>query len=345
MQGKKKYLCRALDAFQLTGAMCAAARRINGRRLPILAYHRVIGETDIYGPGFPFEELNISSFSPEFEKQLDFISRNFRAITFSGLKACLNGANGGLPENPIIITFDDGYKDNYTVAFPLLKKFGLQAVFFPVTGLIGGRLMEIERLAYAVKKTRKNKLDLTEAGLGIYDLQTGADRVKAKNSLTHELRRPDERARESLAALIFARLEVDIPPGLGSRMMLDWDEIKIMAASGMEIGSHSSSHPILSRISDARLREEVEGSKKELEARLGTEICAFSYPAGGKHEYIGERAKSAVRDAGYAFGISYFNGLESAGIPDPYCLKRLRISRYMDMPLFKTGLAIPWMAV
>lgn len=332
-----------LDALNLTGAVLKA-RQNRGGFLPILAYHRVIEETDISVPGFPYEELNISSFSPEFEKQLEFISRHFRTITFSDLKSCGNGG-GALPPNPIIITFDDGYKDNYTVAFPLLKRFGMKAVFFPATGLVGGRLMEIERLAFAVKTTREKELDLPEAGLGRYSLQTPGERTRAKNILTHELRRRGERERRALASLIFERLGVEIPPGLGSRLMLDWREIKEMADAGMEFGSHSVTHPILSRVSDERLREEVAGSKKELESRLEVEIHAFSYPAGGKHEYIGDRVKMAVRDSGYAFGISYFNGLERTALEDPYCLKRLRVSRYIDMPLFKAGLIAPWMLV
>lgn len=343
IKGKKKLLSGTLDAFGISGLMLKAGN--GGRRLPILAYHRVIEETDIYGPDFPYEELNVSSFSRGFESQLDFISRHFQAITFSDLKGFINAANGGLPANPIIITFDDGYKDNYKVAFPLLNKYGLKAVFFPVTGLVGGGLMEIEKLAYAVKTSGKKELDLSAAGLGRHSLKTAADRIAAKNTLTHELRRLDEGARRSLSSAIFAGLDSEIPPGLGSRLMMDWSEIKELAAGGMEIGSHSASHPILSRIPEKRLRDEVEGSRRELEARLGTEVCAFSFPAGGKDEYMGERVKSAVRRAGYTFGISYFNGLERAGLPDPYCLRRLRVSRYVDMPLFKAGLTMPWMLV
>lgn len=347
LKGKKKHLCRAVDALGLNGALLAVARRTDGGRppLPILAYHRVVEETDINSPAFPFEELNVSSFSHEFERQMEFISRRFRTITFSDLKKHVNGVKGELPLNPIIITFDDGYKDNHTIAFPILKKFGLKAVFFPVTSLVGGRFMEIERLSYSVKTSAIKELDLSDAGLGRLSLRTWPDRVRAKNVLTHELRRHGEQARSRLADLLFERLGAELPPCLGARMMLDWSEIREMADCGMEIGSHSASHPILSRISDERLREEVEGSRKELESRIGTEVCAFSYPAGGKIEYVGEKVKLAVKEAGYSFGISYFNGLEKIGSLDPYCLKRLRISRYVDMPLFKAGLAIPWMLV
>lgn len=91
--------------------------------LTALAYHRVL---DIAPSGYPFDMEVVSASCQAFDWQMNFVSKNFDVITFAALKNCLEG-NIPHPKQPLIITFEDGYADNYFYAFPILKKYRLPA--------------------------------------------------------------------------------------------------------------------------------------------------------------------------------------------------------------------------
>ena len=98
---------------------------VNGPKVIVLNYHKI-------------DNMHISlSVKPEdFERQMKYLAEhNFHSITPQELYAALVGG-AELPENPVLITFDDGYMDNYTNAYPILKKYGLKATMFVITGFL-----------------------------------------------------------------------------------------------------------------------------------------------------------------------------------------------------------------
>jgi len=344
MQGKKKYICKMFDSVNIADIVSWFRVKIYDTCIPILAYHRIIEESSkVELDQFPYEELNISSYSSEFEQQMNYIKKKFTTISFKDLKTHLNEGIK-LPNNAVIITFDDGYKDNYSTAYRILRAYNLKATFFVPVGLMGGKgIIEVEKLTYAIKMSKKTIIDMSMMGLGRIKIDSSENKIRAKQLLIHEIRKMEEEIRREIVENILYQLSVEIPIDLANMLMLDWEDVKEMKKGGMEFGSHSMSHPILSRITKDRLREEVMGSKILLESMIEDEICAFAYPAGGKKEYFGEREKDAVKEAGYSFGVSYINGLENVKKMDNYAVKRVRISSYVDLPLFKMGLSFPWM--
>lgn len=97
------------------------------KSIPILLYHRVGSEVDDY-----------TVTTTRFEKDMETLRwEGFNTLTLEQVKKHLQRANSPLPEKPIIITFDDGYLDNYTNVFPILQKYSMKASFYIITGMVG----------------------------------------------------------------------------------------------------------------------------------------------------------------------------------------------------------------
>jgi peptidoglycan/xylan/chitin deacetylase (PgdA/CDA1 family) len=113
-----------------------------------------------------------------------------------------------------------------------------------------------------------------------------------------------------------------------------------MQRGGMEIGSHSLTHPVLSQVGPDELRQQISGSKATLETRLGCEVNAFSYPA-GEAVAVTSEVTEQVRAAGYRFGVSYVNGTNRLNASlDRYTMKRLRVDGLGERE-FRMRLAAP----
>ena len=184
-------------------------------RLPILVYH-------IVRPSYPSDSAAVKALAvtPEtFRAELSYLkTAGYTVIPFTRLDAYFHDGTP-LPPKPIVISFDDGWSDQYAYAFPILREFGYPVTFFVFTNAIG------------------------------------------------------------------------------HKGFLTWNELKEMQAAGMSIESHSESHPYLSHMTaTSTLRAEIAGSKRILEAHLGTPVTEFAYPFG----MVDARIIRLVQAAGYA---------------------------------------------
>src|SRR5262245_16325624 len=129
--------------------------------LPILAYHRVLDDDPA---AFPFDEQLISAGQPAFREQMQFVRDNFEAMSFEDLHRH-EFEGRPWPRRALIITFDDGYADNYANAFPILKELGLKATIFLTTGHIGeNRMFWWDRIAYLIKHTKADSMMVPDGG-------------------------------------------------------------------------------------------------------------------------------------------------------------------------------------
>jgi peptidoglycan/xylan/chitin deacetylase (PgdA/CDA1 family) len=118
--------------------------------------------------------------------------------------------------------------------------------------------------------------------------------------------------------------------------------VKEMSAAGIEFGSHSVTHPVLSRVGPEQLAHELAASKRRIEEAIGKRVDTFAYPVGGEGAY-NDTVLAAVRDAGYRLAVSYRTGVATPGRWDPYAIPRLAIEPYMDPLLYQATLAVPEM--
>jgi peptidoglycan/xylan/chitin deacetylase (PgdA/CDA1 family) len=230
-----------------------ALRREFGARLPILMYHSI-------GPLREGFDAFLTISPKMFDSHLRWLARRgYTPIHLTDwIDYCRNGTP--LPEKPVVLTFDDGYRDTAEFGFPLLKKYGFKGTLFLVTNQIGGT--------------------------NIWDL----------------------------------------PLGVSEQPLMTAEEVRYWSANGIEIGSHSRSHPDLRSCTPETISEELEKSREQLEKLLGKPVTAFAYPYG----YFDDRSPEAALSV-YNAAVTCDVGINLLST-DPMRLRRATV-----VPRFRWG--------
>jgi peptidoglycan/xylan/chitin deacetylase (PgdA/CDA1 family) len=302
----------------------AFARRLNRGQVVILTYHGVLnsGEAD------NFLSHNFVS-AGVFEEHLAYISKHYRPTALRELIACYEkGVNP--PQRAVVITFDDGFANNYTVAYPLLRRHGIPFSIFLTTGLIGQSEAQLwtERvkrsLYYCPSTTVVLEIDGREFSCG--GRSADARAAGARRILPTLKRLPPSVRNEAVERIEHVCGRPTLRPEERERYdFLTWSQVREMAAGGVDFGSHTVRHPILSTLDDVTLWSEIVESKKKIEDELRQPCDAFAYPNGSPSDF-GEREKRALRAAGYRCALSLI-GRTNGPHADCYQLGRFNIGR------------------
>lgn len=276
-------------------------------RLSILIFHRVLAQVD---PLFPDEPDAM-----RFDKVLSWIARWFQVMPLDEAVSRLRSAN--LPARAVAITFDDGYADNATIALPVLERHGMSATFFIATSFLDGGRMWNDSLIETVRAFRGDVLDLRDAGLGSYEVDSIGKRRVAIGTLLRQIKYLDPVKRQGTVALVQELVRSVLPHDL----MMSARQVIQLRQAGMQIGAHTRTHPILSKLPDAQVADEIRGSKDFLESLLQEPVDLFAYPNGkpGK-DYLDQHAQ-IVRQAGFIAAVSTAPGVASIAT-DPFQLPR-----------------------
>lgn len=259
-------------------------------KLAILIYHRVFANPDPLSPGEP----TIS----EFDWQMAALRRHFNPLPLS--EAAIRLETGTLPARAISVTFDDGYADNYELALPILRKWGISATFFIATGFLNGGRMWNDTVIETVRAARGGHLDLNEMDLGKYVIDTKQDRRDTIRSLLSQLKYLSPPERQERIHLLAKSVGKCLPGNL----MMTSEQVKLMRSAGMEIGAHTVSHPILTRLPLPEAEREILQSRDQLEGLLGDGVTSFAYPNGRPGEDYDRSHVEAVRKAGFKVCVS-----------------------------------------
>ena len=216
------------------------------------------------------------------DDQLAYIARHYEVISLRQLVDCLV-RDRTPPRKSAVITFDDGFRDNYEVAFPLFQKYGVSASIFVVTGsLTHGQLPWSQRLGYMFQNTPVSSLSCIETADDAMFLRSSQERTEAykyvKRPISKMCREEREKAIERIAGL----LQVEPP----MNRMMTWDHAREMLAGGVEIGAHTYSHPLLAEISFEEAKWEMQKSLFDVKEKLSVENPAFCFPAGSCNENL-----------------------------------------------------------
>jgi peptidoglycan/xylan/chitin deacetylase (PgdA/CDA1 family) len=292
------------------------------RCVPILFYHGVT--QDAWDGIVNCERKHLSSGA--FERQLQFISRNCRPVALSRLIGSLLGGPP-LPDFSVVVTFDDGYEDNFSTAFPLLKKYGVPATFYLTADFILKREpLWFDRLeaAFASSDRKTWQEPFTRQD---YALDSAQGRIRAYLRTKSELKRlPPDKHGEALESIIedLGGLKKELPL-LFSPMTLD--HVRTLAQTGLiEIGSHACRHLPLTTLSHGEALIELVESKTRIEDITGSAVDAFSYPNGACSAAIKESAKKA----GYTSAVTTALRLNRPGELDAFSLSRVAIAEADD---------------
>jgi peptidoglycan/xylan/chitin deacetylase (PgdA/CDA1 family) len=328
MRGKRELIS---DLCAATGATWLLEHAPQRPVLMILNYHRV-GDADAteYDPGL------FSCTAQEFDWQIDYLKRRFRMTTLEEVLALLAGKDR-LAETRVLITFDDGYLDNYAVAYPVLRRHGVQGVFFLPTGFAGtNRVPWWDEIAYIVKHAQRRRFRLEYPHAVDFDLDAeGMARsiMQVLNLYKQPAMRDGGRFVEELEQACASSR-----PGAGARRcFLDWNEAREMLQGGMAFGSHTHNHEILSKLAPQAQVEELRISRAILEKELGQTIDTLAYPVGARDTFS-EDTVHALGEAGYRAAFSFYTGFNTGSIA-PFDIKRCGVDRQSRRRLrLQTGL-------
>jgi len=307
------------------GALGRWLRRKQGRALTILCYHRVLPEDRRRAYFCPDLVVN-----PEvFAAHVAFFSQQFDCMPLADAMAALQG--GAHPNRPVLsITFDDGYRDNFEFARPILEKHGVRSTFFVIASLVGSANAPwFDRLARSLEHLRTTEAveyagDAPDGELGRQWLQRHWRRLSSRGP--SELLDAAKKLDPSTCAAVVSAAErlaakTGWQPDNQDRVMTE-EDVRKLASQGHEIGSHTRTHPILTRLDDRALDEELHGSRRELERITGRPILSVAYPNGDHNETVID----AARRAGYRYAVTTESGLNTP-TSGPMCLRRIFISQ------------------
>lgn len=291
----------------------------------ILLYHRVAPREKA---GMILSLPEIVVYQDSFEQQIRFLSENYHIISLNDfLNAMVERT--GLPRKTVVITFDDGWEDNYLYAFPILWKYKVPATIFLTTGLIGTRdVFWQEKIIFLIKKLLPapdalrscfydNRLD--ELQPLVNNLVKDENDAKAWTRIVDRLKYVDTTKRDNIIRDMEKHANLPELP-VDENSFLNWGQVREMAKSQIHFASHGVTHRTLTLLTENELKEELVASRKFLEEKLGEPVHAFAY-AGGDYN---DKVVGLLEDIGYRLAVTVEPGLNarSAGL---YRLKRINV--------------------
>jgi peptidoglycan/xylan/chitin deacetylase (PgdA/CDA1 family) len=280
-------------------------------RFQVLAYHRLTSAYDPFFPGVPQEV---------FREQLAFLSHHYTVMDLGELVRKMRN-HDPIPENAVALTFDDGYRDNYELAFPVLQQYGLPATIFLATGFVNGEdVLWNDKITFSLKHSSSRWLVFSQNGRSYrYTLDSMERRLTARDEVLWLLRHIPHLDKLRLVDEITAQLGIR---GFGYlwESMLNWDQVRDMHRNGIRFGAHTVTHPILSRIPREDAIREVDQSKRTIESRLNAGVELFAYPVGTRADFDPPLA-AMVESLGFSGAVTTIFGTNSFDT-DPFALRR-----------------------
>jgi peptidoglycan/xylan/chitin deacetylase (PgdA/CDA1 family) len=265
----------------------ATQRARLGSGFSVIGYHRVVAQ--------PLETVATSPHGmvvtrDAFERQIAYLRRRWRIVALPEvLDLCERGRP--VPARACVITFDDGWRDNYDVAFPVLQRYRVPATILLTTDYIGTtNSFWYSRLIPLVVSDEFRRLRPLDQPVDGCPEAVWTELVRLRNLETRLVPRHVDPlleimkafpvpAIEHIVSRLAARLEFPAQ-GLDDRLMLNWDEVRELWRGGVTMGAHSRSHRILTQLSADDARDELRGSKAEIEKQLGCRVESMAFPNG-----------------------------------------------------------------
>lgn len=319
---KRSAITRLGKSLLFNTGLVACARARGGPQsalIRVLAYHSVAPAQTAYC------KRDIRVDPPEFARQMAYLARHYRVLPLDEALARLTSGRS-LPAKAVVITFDDGYRDNYDHAFPVLQRWGLPATFFVVSAAVCGRSpFWVGQLQLALMSA----VDLAPVRRAFaMTAHAAADdavsRQEVIDLISAQINRADTTGRAQLLERAYSSLDFD--PGLPAHIppVLSPAQLREMAAAGMTIGSHSATHSILTSLDPGTAERELLESKRELESMVERSVEHFAFPNGPGVANFSAAAARLVSACGYRSACTSFRGMLKSG-SDLFAIPRLNI--------------------
>lgn len=292
------------------------ARFLTAAQPRILMYHRFSesGESGSVGAG-------------AFEAQVRHIAEHYNPMTVTELASNLfNGQR--VPRHTVVITVDDGYRDFYNVAWPILKKYGVPATFYVTTGFVSGRLwLWPDQLKWLLANAPKHASPFNYRETVVEPPERRGDyRMRFKQLAPVLLAVSDEEKHAFIQSLAEAwELSLpDQPPE--DNAAATWEQLLELQRGGIEIGGHTMTHPSLGRVDSVQAEREIQGCSEELNTHLGLRSRSFCYPNGEPQDFVAAHVPM-VQAAGFSGAVVAFS--DAVGQSQRYAMRRHSSSQNM----------------
>lgn len=297
-------------------------------RAVILMYHRVRRDSPPETNGHSHAGFDAGVSLSHFQQQMRFIRDQLAPVSLTEL---VEGLRRGrrLPPKAVAVTFDDGYRDTYDLAFPVLRQYGIAATVFVATAFIDSPdMFWWDAVAEMVRRTSSRSLDLRSiAADGAWALETRQDRMRATEILIERLRALSPARIAPVLTALGTALHVGDSWRAEAHLMLTWDQVREMSGTGISIESHTRTHPNLALLDSAEVEDELRRSRTLIEEKTGRPAHGLAYPWGTAETYTAETARIAAR-CGYHYACAVGTGSIRSG-SDPFALPRLPVG---DLP-------------
>lgn len=299
------------------GLRSLLARVPTWRGALVLNYHRVGTSA-----GTPWDHTLWSASAEGFDEQLAFLKRETDVVGPADLPALAAARRG----RHVVVTFDDGYRDNWEIAFPALRRHGLTATFFLATGFLDDpHVAWWDEIAWMVRNAS--------------DPPAEAD--AAIHLLVHEYKHlPDERKAAYLDALAERTGAGRAGPAEARGMWMSWDEARELRDGGMTIGGHTVTHPVLGQIPAAAQEREIAGCAERLRAELELPMRWFSYPVGFPGSFD-EDTRRLLRAQSTELAFSFYGGHVRFDRWDPLDVPRINVAPTLDATRLHAAVRLP----
>lgn len=276
-------------------------------QVAILMYHRVSSGDPPWYHGVVVKQ-------EDFEREIVYLCKVAQIVSLDLLVERISQGEP-VPSRAACITFDDGYKDNYTFAYPILRKYNVPATIFLTTGYIG-RSWPFHKARFAIWNTHVTKFKVK--GLGSYCLNSLSDRLSVMQRIEHLLDELPAREKNRAIETLLKVLDADLPSRFEECHTLSWDEILEMSQNGISFGAHTVTHTTLTKLPIEEAREEIIQSKNDIEKRLGAPCTLFAYPNGEFNTKIIE----LLKENGFTGAVTIIPGMITKRAT-PFMLNRI----------------------
>ncbi|MEK6762912.1 MAG: polysaccharide deacetylase family protein, partial [Nitrospirota bacterium] len=311
-------------------------------RVVILTYHRVVSDHMVMD-----EHIQPGMYvrGQSFEAHVAYLRKRFTIIALDELLDLWQTSRLKRDQSYCVITFDDGWQDNYQFAFPVLAKYHVPATIFLATDFIGtARWFWPDQMMFLLEKCRQHTTGAADqqsfstaleetvgvtlsAADGMFRrVETGAP--VDPDAIIEFCKKVEVSSIHQIIDRLSRALHVELPT---HRVLLNWDEVREMAGKGVTFGSHSGSHRILTQISLSAVKKELVDSRKTMLEQGIKPVPVFCYPNGNFDRDIQE----LVRESGYLAAVGCEVGLEPDRPKDLFALKRISVheDRSASVPL------------
>lgn len=273
----------------------------------------------------------------KFEAQMHYLNSHYNVVTLARLLEMM--ASRRVEPYTATVTFDEGYGSTNKVAYPILKKLGIPATVYLTTGFITPqhdpvRYIWSDYISVLLTSSGESKLDLRPWGSEEFDISDATRLYRARRRISIHLKALRTEDKDGVLKALEDRYADRIDHAqFTDYHPMTWEEVGTLQREGLVgFGAHTRTHPILSRLDDRHLEDEMLGSRDDIRSRLGTAVDDFAFPSGRRVDISPAALALARREfKSAATTVSRLNRLGQ----DPHFLYRIGIGNDLQLPRFK----------